>query len=191
MGSRRLNVLGRKTVALRTFCFREAWSDESVIPLGHAGAVDEHDIAARAGAQHGLITLAQARSAGMSEPAVKRRLGSGRWIRLHGAVYAVAGSPRSAQQALLAACLAAGGTVAVSHRSAAGLLGLVDSDVGLVEITVARAQGPLPAGVVVHRIADLNHRWITAVDGIPCTVVERTLVDLGAVARPGRCRAGA
>jgi hypothetical protein len=43
----------------------------------------------------------------------------------------------------------------------------------------------MPAGVVVHRSADLNHRWITAVDGIPCTVVERTLVDLGAVARLG------
>jgi predicted transcriptional regulator of viral defense system len=120
--------------------------------------VDEHDIAARAGAQHRLITLAQARSAGMSEPAVKRRLTSGRWIRVHGAVYAVAGAPRTAQQELLAACLAAGGTVAVSHRSAAGLLGLVDADARLVEITVARAQGPVPADVVVHRIADLNRR---------------------------------
>jgi very-short-patch-repair endonuclease len=88
-------------------------------------------------------------------------------------------------QELLAACLAAGGTVAVSHRSAARLLGLFDDDVGLVEITVTRPQAPVPSGVIVHRMADLNHRWITAIDGIPCTVVERTLVDLGAVARLG------
>lgn len=146
--------------------------------------MQEHAISALARAQYGLITLGQARSAGLSDAAVKRRLASGRWLRVHGAVYGVAGAPQTERQQLLAACLAAGGTVAVSHRSAAALLGLID-EAGLVEITVTRPHAPVPAGVVVHRIADLNRRWITAVDGIPCTVVERTLVDLGAVARLG------
>jgi hypothetical protein len=85
---------------------------------------------------------------------------------------------------LLAACLAAGGTVAASHRSAAALLGLLEHDSG-VEITVTRAHAPVPSGVVVHRIADLGPRWISEIEGIPCTLVERTLVDLGAVARLG------
>jgi hypothetical protein len=147
--------------------------------------MQELAISALVEAQHGLITLGQARSAGLSDAGAKRRLASSRWLRVHRAVYAVAGAPRTAQQELLAACLAAGGTVAVSHRSAAALLGLFDDDAGLVEITVARPQAPVPAGVVVHRIADLNRLWITAVDGIPCTVVERTLIDLGAVARLG------
>jgi Transcriptional regulator, AbiEi antitoxin/Protein of unknown function (DUF559) len=147
--------------------------------------MEEHAISALAEAQHGLITLAQARSAGMSGADVKRRLARGRWFRVHGAVYAVAGAPRTTRQELLAASLAAGGTVAVSHRSAAGLLGLFDAQPGPVEITVTRPRAPVPAGVVVHRIADLDRRWITAVDSIPCTVVERTLVDLGAAAPLG------
>jgi very-short-patch-repair endonuclease/predicted transcriptional regulator of viral defense system len=147
--------------------------------------MQEHAISDLAAAQHGLITLGQARSAGLSEAAVKRRLASGRWLRIHGAVYGVAGAPRTTQQELLAAVLAAGGIVAASHRSAARLLGLLDDDAGLVDITVTRPQAPVPSGVVVHRIADLSHRWITVVDGIPCTVVERTLVDFGAVARLG------
>ena len=51
----------------------------------------------------------------------------------------------------------------------------------MVEITTTRDQSPELDGVAVHRLADLHPRWITAVDGMPCTTVARTLVDLGAV----------
>ena len=43
--------------------------------------------------QYGVITLGQARRAGLSERMVQYRLDSGRWRRLGSGVYAVASSP--------------------------------------------------------------------------------------------------
>src|SRR5437868_1360530 len=60
---------------------------EIVTPSRQAGGMEELAISALTEAQHGLVTLGQARSAGLPDTAVKRRLTSGRWLRVHGAVY--------------------------------------------------------------------------------------------------------
>ena len=131
--------------------------------------------------QHGVVTLDQARAAGLSQRAIDRRLGSGRWERLHPGVYRVGGAPPSWEQLVLAACLHAGEGSAASHRSAAALWRLAGVDVTIVEIIAPRrARG---RGVVVHEVS-VPTRQTTTVGVIPVTNPTRTLLDLGAVVNP-------
>jgi hypothetical protein len=144
----------------------------------------EADVTAVARAQYGLITFDQARAGGLSVRAVRHRLDSGRWDACHVGVYAVAGAPRSWEQRVLAACLAAGPGAVASHRCAAQLWGLDGADGGTIELSVARPACHRLPGVVVHRSTDLDRSPPTARRGIPVTGPARTLVDLGAVVRP-------
>ena len=41
-----------------------------------------------------------------------------------------------------------------------------------------RALPPAPPGVVVHRVPELHPDDVTVIDGIPCTSIARTLVDM-------------
>lgn len=132
--------------------------------------------------QHGVLSLAQARTAGLSLRAIARRLESGRWERLHPGVYRIAGAPASWEQSLIAACLHAGKGAVVSHRAAAALWRLDGVEQGVVElIAPRRIRRP---GVVAHQTT-LPRRRSTHVGTIPVTDVARTLLDLGAVV-PGR-----
>lgn len=55
--------------------------------------------------QYGIITLAQARRAGMTSRMIERRLESGRWRHVARGLYAVASAPRTWYQRLAAAVL--------------------------------------------------------------------------------------
>jgi hypothetical protein len=59
--------------------------------------------------------------------------------------------------------------------------GLWTSNAAAIEISTVHESSPELQGVIVHRQRDLRERWITVVEGVPCTTVARTLVDLGAV----------
>jgi len=111
------------------------------------------------------------------------RLESGRWERLHPAVYRLAGARATPRQALVTACLRGGPGTTVSHRSAAALHGLPGGAAG-VEITVPRGRVLRDPSILAHRTGPLPGVDVTAVDGIPVTTVARTLVDLAAVLRP-------
>lgn len=41
-----------------------------------------------------------------------------------------------------------------------------------------RALPPAPPGVVIHRVPELHPDDVTVIDGIPCTSIARTLVDM-------------
>jgi hypothetical protein len=139
-------------------------------------------LAALADRQHGLVTSEQALGAGLRPHQIHDRLRSGRWIVMYDNVYRYAGAPRTLSQRRLAAVLAVGSLSAVSHRAAAEMYGLWASTPPTVEVSTTRDHSPELEGVqVVHRLEDLHERWVTAVDGVPCTTVARTLVDLGAV----------
>jgi len=148
--------------------------------------------AARARAQHGLITLEQAvDTAGLSTRQVQHLVEEGLWERLCRGLYRVAGSARTYEQRVLAACLAAGPTAVASHGSAARLLdlGRPHFQQAPVELTVARGTSAVAArslGAIVHET-----RQVTAVDrgrlgAIPVTAPARLIVDL-----LGRVRADA
>jgi predicted transcriptional regulator of viral defense system len=133
--------------------------------------------------QHGVFTREQARACGLTEGQIRVRLDSGRWERLHPAVYRLAGARATPRQALVAACLRGGPGTTVSHRSAAALHGLPGGAAG-VEITVPRRRVLRDPSILAHRTGPLPGVDVTAVDGVPVTTLARTLVDLAAVLRP-------
>ena len=67
-----------------------------------------------------------------------------------------------------------------SHRSASDLLGLVPARSPRVEVTALAGRPRSRPGLRVHRAAWLHAADQTAVEGIPCTSVARTLLDLAA-----------
>ena len=133
--------------------------------------------------QHGVFTREQARACGLTEGRIRMRLESGRWERLHSAVYRLAGARATPRQALLTACLWGGPGATVSHRSAAALHRLPGGPAG-VEITVTRGRLLRDPSILAHRTGPLPTVDVTDVDGIPVTTVARTLVDLAAVLPP-------
>jgi hypothetical protein len=136
--------------------------------------------------QDGLVTLAQACSAGLSARGARHRVEDGRWERAQAGVFRVATAPRSWTQDLLAACLAAGPGAVASHRAAAALWQLEGISAGWLELTVSRPRCHRLPGVIVHRSTDLDRASMILRSGVPATDPARTLVDLGAVVRPKR-----
>jgi hypothetical protein len=133
--------------------------------------------------QYGLISRAQALSAGLTARAIEHRLKSGRWIAIHPEVYAISGSPSSWFRDEMAACLWARDGLA-SHRAAGFLYELPGCKEPPIEIRSTRTKVVPRSGVIVHHTKwlppDQRHRMV----GIPCTSIDRTLLDLGAVWRP-------
>ena len=127
--------------------------------------------------QHGVISRAQAIRSGMTSSRVARRLESGQWDRVQAGVYRLAGSGKSLEQAIQAACLGAGGRAVASHSSAAWLLRLPLERPG-VEITIAMGRRVTLQDVIVHRTRSLERVDTLVVRGIPATSVARTLIDL-------------
>lgn len=117
---------------------------------------------------------------GLSAGAVQKRVERRTLHRVHRAVYAV-GRPGLTQRGLWAAAVLAYAPGAVlSHRDAAALLGLRRNARTKVDVTVPRRARP-QAGVEVHVSTTLAPEDVTSHQGIPCTSVARTLVDLGDV----------
>lgn len=129
-----------------------------------------------ASAQHGLIGRAQAFEAGVTARMIQRRTDNGEWEAVHRGVYRLAGTPETWVQRVLAATLASGGVA--SHRAAARLWGLDLRRTERAVITVRTGGTRSLRGVVVHHTGALRPADRAVREGIPCTSVARTLVDL-------------
>ena len=138
----------------------------------------DRELAALAGAQHGVVSLAQLRALGLSGSAVRSRVAAGRLHRVHRTVYAVGHRVLTARGRWIAAVLACGADAVLSHRAAAALHDLRRSDRRTVDVTAPR--GRRRDGIDVHRNA-LAEEDRTEREGIPCTAVARTLLDLAEV----------
>ncbi|MGI8806294.1 MAG: type IV toxin-antitoxin system AbiEi family antitoxin domain-containing protein [Acidimicrobiales bacterium] len=137
--------------------------------------------------QHGLVTIAQARAAGLSRSAILHRLDCGRWQQAGAGVYRLAGTARSWEQRLTALVLASGPVAAASHRSAAALLSIPGFErAGAVEVVTPRPRRHRDPDCLVHRWRVLPEHHLTEVDGIVTTRAARTLVDLAGVLHPLR-----
>ncbi len=137
-------------------------------------------IAAR---QLGLITRAQALAAGQSAHAIARRLTAGCWEVAMPSVYALAGTPDTWERRALAAQLWAGTRAALSHLTAATLLGLWDRRPSRIDVTTTRRIQA--SGVTVRRSA-LMASDVQRLGPFTVTTALRTLVDLAAVMDEGR-----
>jgi hypothetical protein len=140
-----------------------------------------------AGRQHAVVGRKQARQAGVSWDAWRRRLASTDWESLGPRVMRLAGVPPSFRQLCMAATLDAGGGAVVSHRAAARLWGLPGFEREDVEVSRLRGLTPRQHELTApHGPGFLPGRHLTVIDGIPVTRVPRTLFDLAGVVHPRR-----
>lgn len=109
---------------------------------------------------------------------MERRLASGHLVRLHRGVYAVGHAQLRPEGRWLAAVLAAGPGAALSHRSAAALHGIRESQ-GAIDVTTARRVQV--RGVLIHRTTRLDAEDVTTRRGVPVTTLVRTFLDLAAI----------
>jgi hypothetical protein len=130
--------------------------------------------------QAGVISRAQAIESGMSADAVQRKLGSGRWERLHPGVYLAADHEYGDEARLRAAMLWAGEGATVHGLSAAWWHGIVAELPATVQITVPRARrAGRRSGLLVRRrdLATADHvplRLLQVTD-VPLTVLEAAI----------------
>jgi predicted transcriptional regulator of viral defense system len=131
--------------------------------------------------QHGVIALTQLIALGLSASAVRMRVATGRLRRIHRGVYAVGHGALSPRGHVMAAVLACGPGAVASHRDAAMLHGLRPNTRRTVDVSSPGRRGRGIAGVDAHRGDTLRPADVMTVDGIPCTRVARTLLDLAEV----------
>jgi very-short-patch-repair endonuclease/predicted transcriptional regulator of viral defense system len=131
--------------------------------------------------QHGVITLPQLQFVGLSKSAVSRRAVVRRLHRVHRGVYAIGRPQLTMHGRWMAAVLACGAGALLSRRSAAGLSGLRRDERHATDVCVPCEGVRSRRGIDLHRSTTLTDDDITTIDGIPCTTVARTLVDLGDV----------
>lgn len=77
----------------------------------------------------------------------------------------------------MAAVLSGGPGAVLSHRAAAALRGLVEGSSAVVDVLVLRT-GTRSRGVRPHRVRAIRDQDRSIVDGIPCTSLARTLLDM-------------
>jgi very-short-patch-repair endonuclease len=143
-------------------------------------------VAALAATQHALVTFSQARSVGLSAKSIEVRLRSGAWERVYRRVYRMAGSPRTWDQALLAAVLAAGERAAISGEPAAAFWRVPGFPAGGVSVMlpVGMRTRQLPSELVHSCYLPEHH--VVRVRGIPVTTPARTAFDLARLVHAGK-----
>jgi very-short-patch-repair endonuclease len=137
----------------------------------------DREIARIAARQHGVVAAGQLVAIGLTRRQIQRSLDAGRLHPVHSGVYFVGYVPRHALARYMAAVLAVDGVA--SHRTAAALHGLWDHH--RVPDVTSTAQARSPSGVRRHRTRALKPQDVTTRHGIPCTTLQRTLIDLADV----------
>lgn len=138
-------------------------------------------IAELAERQHGVMSRRQLLAAGVSDRMIRRRLALKRLRQMHAGVYEVGGGKRDQSAVFMAAVLACGDTAVLSHRSAAALSDLRPQRTRPVDVSVTGAGGRRREGIRLHTPRHLPPDEVTTVEGIACTSVPRTLIDLADV----------
>ena len=142
------------------------------------GASIDSVVAELAKTQFGVVGREQLRALGASEGWITRRVARGSLLRLHRGVYAVGHKHLDRRARFLGAVLACGPAAALSHRSAAELLGILLPSARAPEVTHPSAWRPR-AGIVIHQGAVLADET-QEVEGILTTGLSRTVLDLSA-----------
>jgi hypothetical protein len=149
--------------------------------------VDFTRLATLAAGQHGCFTSRQLAEIDLSRHRLKRLGQQGLVVPTdYRTVYRLATTPVTWRQRVMAATLSMPGSMA-SHRTAAALRDLDGFEVtGRIEVITEHGTWRR-RNVLVHQSKDLVAGDRDVVDGIPCTSLVRTLVDLPAVAWELRC----
>ncbi|MEO7804411.1 MAG: type IV toxin-antitoxin system AbiEi family antitoxin domain-containing protein [Actinomycetota bacterium] len=142
--------------------------------------MNEIELSERASLRYGLITLEDARRAGLKRGVIEHRVRTGRWIVVRRGVYVIAGVPKSWEQTLLAIQLGFGDCSLVSYRAAARLHGIYEAPAPF-ELSVPFSKGFRSENAVhVHRVKGLA-RVGMEIGPFRVTDPYRTLIDLAGV----------
>ncbi len=134
-------------------------------------------------AHHGIITL---EASGLSRSAWYRAIRAGAIEQIHPFVARLHGTPDTPEQRIAAALAAVGERAIASHRSASHLWGVPrPADDPVDVIVLGRRRTVALDGVIIHEQTDRRRLTPQNRDGLRCTNILRTLVDLGAVDRAG------
>jgi hypothetical protein len=144
-------------------------------------------IAELAARQHGVVTRAQLLEMGATRDMVTHRIAIRRLHPVHPGVYGV-GYRLSVCGHYLSAVYACGAGAVLSHGSAAALWDLRSPPSGCIDVTLSRRGARSRARIQVHRTRVLGPDDVAERDGIPCTSVARTLVDLAGAVPEHRLR---
>jgi hypothetical protein len=131
--------------------------------------------------QWGVVTRAQLIEVGLRDRGIAEWVRVGRLRRLYQGVYAVGHDRLMREGRWLAAVMACGPGAALSHRSAAALWNLRQSNSAYIDVIVPSQNGRKRAGLRIHRSSRLRPDEVTVWHGIPVTTVARTLLDLADV----------
>lgn len=132
-----------------------------------------------AAGQHGVITLGQFRSCGVSDRQVSALCRSGWIVPVRRGAFAFAGALRSQWEQAVAVVLVAGPGAILSHSTAGAIQRLPCLPrYDRVEITVPSERQPRLSGVDVHRMPRIDPSDIEERAGVRVTTAARTLVDL-------------
>jgi hypothetical protein len=134
-------------------------------------------LAEYAAAHHGVFSYRHALNAGLSEQQARKRREQS-WVRLHEGVYRIPGAAATWKGDLLAACVAAGSPVSVSHRAGAALYGLPGGREGVCEITCRRWDRTKTPGLIVHESTRFDAFDLAEIEGIPVSTPERVILEL-------------
>jgi very-short-patch-repair endonuclease len=142
-------------------------------------------IAELADSQHGVVSRTQLRAAGITDQMIRRRVERRQLYRIHRGAFSVTKRPSELGR-FLAAALACGDRALLSHRSAGALRDLL-RDRGPIDVLLPGRARPR-AGVRIRTTRSLHPADVSSHEGIPCTSLARTIVDLGTVLREHELR---
>jgi very-short-patch-repair endonuclease len=138
-------------------------------------------IARIAGAQQGLVTVAQLRGVGLAESTFDEAVSRGLLHRVFRGVYSVGHTAVTTHGRLLAATMACGSGTVVSHRTAAWLLGLRDRRPVDVEV-IAPVEAGRKIDGIKRRFVPPPEPWEVGIwKGVPTTGAARVIVDCAGI----------
>lgn len=129
-------------------------------------------------AQHGLVAAWQLQPLGLSASGARSRASRGRLRKIHQGVYATGHAPLTPVGRVMAAVLACGPRAVASHRAAAQLHELRLGRGSSIDVSTPSRTGRGRPGIRVHQAAQLHEDDRSVVDGVPCTALARTLLDV-------------
>ena len=128
--------------------------------------------------QHGVVSLAQLAAHGYTVSAINTMCARRRLHRIHQGVYALGPAVLSPPGNRIAAVLACGPGSLLAVRSAGAHLELVANSSSVIDVMTPRQVRR--RGIRAHALPALTASDRIVRDGIPCTSVARTLLDLAA-----------
>jgi very-short-patch-repair endonuclease len=150
------------------------------MPRNSNHATKSAAVASVARRQEGLVSRHQLEACGVGDGQLEHWVREGRLTPVLHTVFAVGDPTLGPTARMRAAALACAGA-AVSHRSAAALLGIGEVAPLVVDLIPSEQRGRKIDGIKPHRVAFPGRHELVAVRGIVCTNVARTVVDLAGV----------